>query len=226
MYRELPAALPGAVRWTSVSDGAPARVLPDGCLDLLWSSRSGLLVAGPDRTAYLTDPTPGERWVGLRLPPGIGPAVFGVPADELRDRRVPLDALWGRAATDVAERLGERPTAVGLEAVVAARLAAAGGPDPLGVRVAALLAAGTGVTATAAEVGLGPRALHRRSLSLFGYGPKTLARILRMQRALALARTGTPLAEVAARSGYADQAHLTRDVRELAGASPTRLLAG
>ncbi|MEV0806854.1 helix-turn-helix transcriptional regulator [Micromonospora sp. NPDC050200] len=224
MYRERRATLRGAVLWASVSDGGAGRVLPDGCLDLLFSSRSGLLVAGPDRSAYLTASAPGERWLGLRLPPGTGPAVFGVPADELRDRRVPLDAFWGRAATEVAERLGDRPTGAALEAVVAARLAAAGGPDPLGGRVAALLAAGATVTATAAEVGLGPRALHRRSQALFGYGPKTLARILRMRRALALARTGVGLAEVAARSGYADQAHLTRDVRELAGVPPAALL--
>jgi AraC-like DNA-binding protein len=59
--------------------------------------------------------------------------------------------------------------------------------------------------------------LHRRSLTAFGYGPKTLARILRLQRALALARKGVPFAETAARAGYADQAHLARDVRELAG---------
>ncbi|WP_174531163.1 helix-turn-helix domain-containing protein, partial [Micromonospora maritima] len=65
----------------------------------------------------------------------------------------------------------------------------------------------------------------RRSLALFGYGPKTLARILRMRRALDLAHAGAPLAEVAARTGYADQAHLTRDVREFAGMPPTRLLA-
>ncbi|MEV5769093.1 helix-turn-helix domain-containing protein, partial [Micromonospora sp. NPDC052213] len=65
----------------------------------------------------------------------------------------------------------------------------------------------------------------RRSRHLFGYGPKTLARILRMGRALALARAGTPLAEVAARCGYADQAHLTRDVRDLAGVPPTVLLS-
>ena len=58
-----------------------------------------------------------------------------------------------------------------------------------------------------------------------GYGPKTLARILRMRRALDLARAGAPLAEVAVRSGYADQAHLTREVRDLAGVPPTRLLA-
>ncbi|MEU5941375.1 helix-turn-helix domain-containing protein [Micromonospora sp. NPDC047548] len=224
MYRERRAALRGAVLWASVSAGGAGRVLPDGCLDLLWSSRSGLVVAGPDRTAYRSASAPGERWLGLRLPPGTGPAVFGVPADELRDRRVPLDALWGRLAAEVAERLGDRPTGAALEAVVAARLAAAGGPDPLGARVAALLAAGATVAATAAEVGLGPRALHRRSQDLFGYGPKTLARILRMRRALALARTGLGLAEVAARSGYADQAHLTRDVRELAGVPPAALL--
>ncbi|MBY8874682.1 helix-turn-helix transcriptional regulator [Micromonospora sp. PLK6-60] len=226
MYRERPAGIAGAVLWAAVSDGAPTRVLPDGCLDLLWSSRSGLLVAGPDRTAYRSLAAPGERWLGLRLPPGVGPAVFGVPADELRDRRVPLAALWGRAADEAAERLAEHPTGAGLTAIAAGRLAAAGGPDPLGPRVAALLATGAPVATAAAEVGLGPRLLHRRSQALFGYGPKTLARILRMRRALALARTGVGLAEVAARTGYADQAHLTRDVRELAGAPPTALLAG
>ncbi|MEV6812027.1 helix-turn-helix domain-containing protein [Micromonospora sp. NPDC051296] len=212
--------------WTSTAPAGPAptRVLPDGCLDLLWSSRAGLLVAGPDRTAFVSVSTPGERWVGLRLPPGVGPAVLGVPAIELRDRRVPLADLWGaRQAATLADRAGTAAAAVLVE-VAARRLRAAGGPDPLGPRVAASLAAGATVTATAAEVGLDPRGLHRRSRHLFGYGPKTLARILRMRRALALARTGVPLAEVAARSGYADQAHLTRDVRALTGVPPTTLL--
>ncbi|GAB3075352.1 helix-turn-helix transcriptional regulator [Micromonospora schwarzwaldensis] len=241
MYRERAAVgIRSAVRWASVSPGAgPVRVLPDGCLDLLWSSRAGLLVAGPDRVAQVSWSAPGERWIGLRLPPGVGPAVFGVPAEELRDRRVPLADLWGRAAVDLAERVraATGPTgsrcaarwsdagATALEEVALDRLRAAGGPDPLGAHVAARLAAGATVAATAAEVGLGARALHRRSRALFGYGPKTLARILRMRRALDLARGGVPLAEVAARSGYADQAHLTRDVRELAGVPPTRLLA-
>ncbi|WP_348639692.1 DUF6597 domain-containing transcriptional factor, partial [Micromonospora sp. MH33] len=107
MYREgAVAEIPGAVRWASVSRGeAAVRVLPDGCLDLLWSSRAGLLIAGPDRTAHLSVSVPGERWVGLRLPPGTGPAVFGVPADELRDLRVPLDDLWGPAAAELADRV-------------------------------------------------------------------------------------------------------------------------
>ncbi|MEU4482665.1 helix-turn-helix domain-containing protein [Micromonospora sp. NPDC023966] len=231
MYREGPApGIPGAVRWASVSPGErPVRVLPDGCLDLLWSSRAGLLVAGPDRTAHLSVSVPGERWVGLRLPPGTGPAVLGVPADELRDQRVPLADLWGQAAAELAERIAAadapgRSIAAVLEEVALGRLRVAGGPDPLGARVAARLAAGATVAATAAEVGLGARALHRRSRLLFGYGPKTLARILRMRRALDLAGGGTPLAEVAALAGYADQAHLTREVKELAGVPPTRLL--
>ncbi|MEU8370518.1 helix-turn-helix transcriptional regulator [Micromonospora tulbaghiae] len=232
VYREWKVAgIRGGVLWGSVSGGGETRVLPDGCLDLLWSSRSGLLVAGPDRTAHLSRSAPGERWIGLRLPPGTGPAVFGVPAEELRDRRVPLADLWGRAAAEVTERVETALATPGDEAagvltrVARDRLRAAGGPDPVGARVAARLAAGATVAATAAEVGLGPRALHRRSRALFGYGPKTLARILRMRRALDLARAGAPLAEVAVRSGYADQAHLTREVRELAGVPPTRLLA-
>jgi AraC-like DNA-binding protein len=149
-----------------------------------------------------------------------------VPAHELRDRRVPLADLWGRPADELAERIGEAGPAVAavLEATAAARLRAAGGPDPVGARVAARLAVGASVATTAAEVGLGVRALHRRSQLLFGYGPKTLARILRMRRAIGLARAGTPLAEVAALAGYADQAHLTRDVTDLAGIPPTRLL--
>ncbi|MET7806888.1 helix-turn-helix domain-containing protein [Micromonospora chersina] len=231
MYREEAApGIPGAVRWASVSRGeGPVRVLPDGCLDLLWSSRAGLLVAGPDRHAHLSVSVPGERWVGLRLPPGTGPAVFGVPADELRDQRVPLDDLWGPAATELADRVAAAeargwPVAGVLEEVALRRLRTAGGPDPLAARVAARLAAGATIAATAAEVGLGARALHRRSQLLFGYGPKTLARILRMRRALTLAGAGTPLAEVAVLAGYADQAHLTREVKELAGLPPTRLL--
>jgi AraC-like DNA-binding protein len=87
------------------------------------------------------------------------------------------------------------------------------------------LDAGRPVAATADELGLGVRQLHRRSLDAFGYGPKTLARILRLRRALVLAGAGVPFAETAVRSGFADQAHLARDVKELAGVPLGRLLA-
>jgi transcriptional regulator GlxA family with amidase domain len=58
-----------------------------------------------------------------------------------------------------------------------------------------------------------------------GVTPKTAARILRYERATALLETGTrSVAEVAALSGYADQAHLDREFAALAGRSPTRLV--
>lgn len=68
--------------------------------------------------------------------------------------------------------------------------------------------------------------LRRRSLDAFGYGPRTLGRILRLRRALALAGAGMPYAEVAHTAGYADQAHLAREVRALAGTTLTAYAAG
>ncbi|MFC9592417.1 DUF6597 domain-containing transcriptional factor [Streptomyces sp. NPDC056944] len=220
MYAERPALLDGAVLWTRTAAAGPTEarpVLPDGCMDLIWAD-GRLLVAGPDTRAYV----PGEfaaRYAGVRFAPGDAPAFFGVPAHELRDRRVPLGTLWGEAP---ARRLGERITdapdpAAALEELVLRRAADVLAPDPLLRAVVARLAAGRTVADTAEEVGLGVRRLHRRSLDAFGYGPKTLARVLRLQRALALVRAGVPYAEAALRAGCADQAHLARETRALAG---------
>ncbi|MFF3482584.1 helix-turn-helix domain-containing protein [Streptomyces sp. NPDC002701] len=228
-YRERASRLTGAVVWTRTAvPGETAPVLPDGCMDLLWSE-GRLFVAGPDTRAYVSDghggsgPGPGGgpvRYAGVRFFPGTAPSYLGVPAQELRDRRVDLADLWGGAA---ARRLTERvdaadDPAAALEAVAVRRAADAEPPDPRLGAVVAALGAGRAVTATADEVGWSARQLHRRALDAFGYGPKTLARILRLQRALSLARDGVPAAEVAAVTGYADQAHLAREVRELAGA--------
>jgi AraC-like DNA-binding protein len=89
--------------------------------------------------------------------------------------------------------------------------------DPLLAEVVRRTARDEAIGAIAHAVGLSPRQLHRRSLDAFGYGPKLLARVLRLQRALVRAREGAGLATVAAEHGYADQAHLARDVRDLAG---------
>ncbi|MGW3075025.1 helix-turn-helix domain-containing protein [Kitasatospora sp. NPDC001132] len=205
---------------------APALpVLPDGCMDLLWTE-GRLLVAGPDSHAFHPDPALRGPWAGVRFHPGAAPALLGVPAHELLDRRVELADLWPSSAVRrLTERIDAAPDPAAALEALALRLAAEARPeDPLVRAVAASLAAGRSVAATAETVGLGARQLHRRSLAAFGYGPKTLARILRMQRALALARGGVPLADTAARTGYADQAHLARDVRQLAGLPVTALL--
>jgi AraC-like DNA-binding protein len=89
-------------------------------------------------------------------------------------------------------------------------------------RVVERLDAGRSVHEIAADLALSERQLHRRCLAAFGYGAKTLGRIRRMQRALAMPAS-VPAALVAATTGYADQAHLTREVRALAGVPFGRL---
>jgi AraC-like DNA-binding protein len=191
-----------------------------------------LVVAGPDTRQHLAACTPGATYWGLRFGPGLGPAVLGVPAHELRDRRVPLEALWpGAEVRRLTERIAAASDAASgvaaiLESVAAARMHRAGSPDPVIRAVVAGLRSGADVAAIAERVGLSARQLHRRSLASFGYGPKTLARVLRMDGAVALARTGTPFATVAATAGYADQAHLSREVKALAGVPLRVLLMG
>lgn len=186
-------------------------------MDLLWHD-GRLLVAGPDTRAHVTGGEP-STWTGVRFYPGTAPGFLGVPAHEIRDLRVDLADLW--PAADVRRLRGRVEAAAdpvtALEDVALERAAGAEPPDPVLRQVVTALDAGRPVAATADELGLGARKLHRRSLTAFGYGPKTLARILRLQRALALARGGTAFADTAARAGYADQAHLARDVKELAG---------
>ncbi|WP_307124260.1 helix-turn-helix domain-containing protein [Streptomyces sp. B1I3] len=218
-YEERASAFGGATVWTWSGPRDPARqVLPDGCMDLL---RVGdrLLVAGPDTHAFTPSGTDGRPCAGIRFAPGTAPALLGVPAHELRDRRIALDALWpGAEVRRLTERIaGAADPVAALEALALRRAAECEPPDPLTVAVAALLRRGSSVAATARAVGLGARQLHRRSLTAFGYGPKTLARILRLQRALALVRAGTPYAEAACAAGCADQAHLAREMRDLAG---------
>jgi AraC-like DNA-binding protein len=209
-----------------VAGDGPTRVLPDGCLDLLWTG-SAVLIAGPDTRAELHHAAPGSLMVGLRFAPGFGPQAIGVPAVQLTDQHVPLDAAWSPAtARQLADQLHASgdPGSV-LEEYTQQR---ARGDDEQNRRLHHIVQQarlGTRTSSIAEAVGLTERQLHRRCLSAFGYGSKTLTRIFRMTRAIELAGAGTAFADTAQRSGYADQAHLARDVLDLAGVSLGQLLA-
>jgi AraC-like DNA-binding protein len=214
----------GAVLWQRQIGGAPVGtpIMPDGCLDLLWDGKR-LFVAGPDRATRWYRSPPDTTYVALRFSGGLGPTLLGVPADELRDRTANLDELWpGRQVRVLTEQVEADPAAA-LESWVVTR-AACCVADPLGPRVLAMAEAGTPIAVMAERLCISPRQLHRRCLPAFGYGPRHLSRIMRFQRALEEVRCGVPLAQVAAAGGYADQAHLSREVRALAGTTPRGLL--
>jgi AraC-like DNA-binding protein len=208
------------VLWRVVADGPEQHVSPDGVMDLM-VVRDRLVVAGPDTRAMVARTRSGEVTWGLQLAPGVAHALLGVPAHELTNQRVELSELATLPRN--AGRSSEDSAPDRLEKVFAALWSRAD-PERSVLRTAASLdraaREGLGVRETAEFHNLSERSLRRLSNRLFGYGPKTLTRIHRLQRALHLAQAGLPLSDAAAAAGYADQAHLTRESRRLTGRTP------
>lgn len=202
--------------------GQPVDVLPDGCMDLIWTGAE-LLVAGPDTAPHPYHPPPGRDAAGLRFAPGRLAGLLGVPAAALRDLRVPLAELQPGLAGPALARLEQGAPPARVLVGLAERLPGTAPPEV--ATVVGLARRGRSAEATARALGCTTRALHRRCLDWFGYGPSVLRRVLRFRTALALLRAGHAPAEVAYRAGYADQPHLSRELRALSGRPPGRVAA-
>ncbi|HEX4363855.1 MAG TPA: DUF6597 domain-containing transcriptional factor [Solirubrobacteraceae bacterium] len=209
------------------SDGGetPVRVIPDGCIDIVWTEGVGAQVVGPNTTAFLVALPCGVHVVGVRMRPGSAAALLGIDARELRDGDMPLAALWREAGPQLEQRLEAGTDRVRILLAALGRAAQHGAaPDALvTAAVQRLQDPGSRVSALASELAISPRQLRRRFDAAVGYGPKQLARVLRLERALASARAGEELAWAAASAGYADQAHFSHECRALAGVTPSAL---
>jgi len=210
---------------------SPGLVLPDACIDVIWDG-ADLYVAGPDTGPVPLPHQPGAVFAGVRFRPGRAPAFLGAPASEMLDLRIPLADLWGaaeagRLADELAGAPDPRAAAALLDEAVAVKAGAATAPDPVVDGLVALLCrepdAQGAVRAASDALSVGERRLLRRCRAAVGYGPKTLDRVLRFQRAIILAPRSDSLGLLAALAGYADQAHLTRECRRLAGITPSDL---
>jgi AraC-like DNA-binding protein len=169
----------------------------------------------------------GAVFVGARFAPGAGGPALGRPLEALRDARVAVADLAPRLAARLPGSL-EPDAALRELTLVAAELVAAGPPDPAVRAAAGRLGAepATRVDALAGDLGLSERQLRRRCRAAAGYGPKTLGRVLRFRRYLALSDAEGPdtdLAGLAWQAGYADQPHLTRECTRLTGLTPAAL---
>jgi AraC-like DNA-binding protein len=163
-------------------------------------------------------------WRGAR-------ALLGVPAGELAGDSVDLAALLGTRAEGLLDRLAAAPTWPQRFALLDDELTALAACGPgegavspeVGFAWDRLDATGglLPVEALAREVGWSRRHLAARLRAETGLAPKAAARVIRFQRACDRLRRGEPLAAVAADCGYADQQHLARDFRDLAGQTAT-----
>ena len=232
-YREL--APPARFRdelhclWVSVTaadEGTLTPVLPDACADLIWQSDVGAYVAGPDTGPNPARLPPRTVMVAVRFRPGAGGAALGLPLSELLDQRVdaadlpvvPAGRLPGSLAPAEALR---RLTGI------AAELVTERPPDRLVLEAARRLGRpGERADLLAERLGISERQLRRRCQAAVGYGPRMMSRVLRFRRFLSrIDAAGAPvdLAGLAAETGYADQAHMTRESARLAGLPPAAL---
>jgi len=226
--------------WQLESDGpvldAPGRwALPDGGSEWVFVladpllrdahvQRAGAHAAGTALAAYRSRPAGRVLTFGVVFRPGGAAAVSHLSADELAGRVVPLEFLWGAAASELAERLagavgfGARVELVQEELLARLRPMDAEVTEAIRRLAADPRVAVGRLTGDAAAA----RRLQRKFLAQVGVAPKRLARMFRLQLATRLHASGWTggWAELASAAGYSDQAHLVRECRALAGTSP------
>jgi AraC-like DNA-binding protein len=242
------------VIWFCESD-APAhsreRVLPDGSMQLVINLREdrtrvydrtrpdrcrtlpGFVVSGARSECAEIDTAEQACLIGVHFKPGGAVPFLGLPASELRNAHVSMDALWGSASIDLRDRLVEAETPEARIRILEQALLARAGGFPRahpavdhalreflrmpGMRTMAVVAQGSGLSP-------------RRFIQLFdervGLTPKLFCRVRRFQEALGrVARGGrVEWADLAADCGYYDQAHFIHDFTAFSGMSPSAYL--
>lgn len=209
-----------------ISNADPTR--PPGAFTAMVSG----LYAGPAEVATGAAQTGLQldlTWRGAR-------ALLGLPASELAGDTVDLGAVLGRRVEPLLDRLASLPTWEARFARLDAELAAlaargsgsAGVAPEVGYAWDRLTETGGAlrVTDLAEEVGWSRRYLGGLFRAETGLTPKAAARVIRFERACRVLRDRRrSLADVAHGTGYVDQAHLSREFRDLAGQTATAWLA-
>jgi AraC-like DNA-binding protein len=237
MYREIrpPSHLTGFVEcfWVSEPDrDGSRRVLPDGCLDILFISRGRELVdarvVGAMTRFCDVSLRAGESMLGIRFHPGMAGVCLNGDIPALNDRTAPLEDVLGSATKSLME-VFRRPAEIeDRVARLGERLVCSPRVSEVQQAIGALVheRGRISVVDLAEVAGLGDRQLRRACCKHSGLAPKQLARILRFRHAVTRLQQGLADdgAGLALYCGYYDQAHMIRDFRELAGTSPTALV--
>lgn len=225
----------GYAGFTADTGGCPAqrRLLPMNVTTVIIDIEGVPgLVTGPRNTPLVCEQTVWRHGVALGLTPAGVSALLGLPACELVNQTLPLDAILGRRAEDLAGRLGQVsgwPARFALlDMWLATRLRPERVPDGPALRAWWRLqhpTSATSIGGVAAELGLSPRGLQLGFQRHIGLPPRSVARIARFQQAVyGLSRPGAGPA-MATAYGYADQPHFSREVRAMSGLTATELFA-
>ena len=226
-FRELPCSFVPIIvdldaGWTVAHRAAPAPL------------RLGSFVAGVTDAPVIVGHAGSAHCLQIDLTPLGARRLLGVPMSELANLSVPIDAVLGRFGTDLAQRIGDTPDwgdrFAFVDRAIRARLSDTPAIDA-GVAWSLGRIAATGgnvaIGELVEELGWSHRRLIARYRDSVGLPPKMVARIVRFER-LTAKLAGHPAADwtgTALECGYFDQAHLAREVRDLADLTPTALRA-
>jgi AraC-like DNA-binding protein len=209
-------------------------VLPDGCISLVYRAGRNqipglLILSGPRVRELRVEMRAGDQFWGLKFWPDAGGVVLGLDPIALREHAGILAMKAPELARSLAPSLDqcrdiEQALAV-FHDFVSARKSHCPPIDQLVREAINTIQRSDGdlsISAVADSVGLSLRQLQRRFRARVGLTPKEFARIRRMRVALCNVLEDRPKdwATVAAESGYADQAHFSRDAAALTGLSP------
>lgn len=211
-------------------------VVPDGCVTLLYKANSQphyafLIFTGPRTRALRVDIRAGDHYCGIRFWPDSGGLILGVSALELFGRSEPFANLAPNLAGPLEEQLRncrQAPDAIPILCrFVAQRCVECPLVDPIVRRCLQTIQASDGncsIQEIADQLEISPRQLQRRFRTRVGITPKEYCRIRRIRQALSNVVKPNPKgwSIVAAESGFADQAHLTRETVDLTDLSPSR----
>ncbi|GAA3946459.1 hypothetical protein GCM10023085_30780 [Actinomadura viridis] len=215
--------LGGPARLWDSDPSVPPAVIIDGWFMGVWTRR--FLVEYPAQV----------RLVGVHFKPwGLSPFV-GMPATELRDRWVPVDAVWQRALDRIRDQVGDTATTTEALRVV---------EDELRSRLARAASRGLGlvrhtgerletshgavpVGALADAAGVSGNHLATLFKSHVGVTPKRVARIYRFAHLILSVDALGPVdwSDLAQTAGYFDRAHFSREFKDFTGHTPTEYLA-
>jgi methylphosphotriester-DNA--protein-cysteine methyltransferase len=172
--------------------------------------------------------------IALRLHPLAAAPLLGVCPAHLTDGTFSIDDLWGAFGRQLEDAVAAAPTAEERRALIGAALharhqAASRRESPGHARVGGalrLLHARGGqlqLRALAHELQISPRQLEREFRTHVGLAPKRYARIVRLHGALRELAATHSKTDAALAAGLHDQAHLSREARDLTGATLTEL---
>ncbi len=208
------------------------RVVPDGCIDIIFRRRSPTeafvaFIVGAMTRPIFEDLAPRAEYLGIRFAPGGFGHFFRAPAGELTDRIVPLECLVApsRLIEAVANASDGRTRLQTIEEGLGRWLHSAE-PEPILATTLGTIRASGGMVSVARlarRAGWSPRHLQRVFRERVGVSPKLFCRIIRFKAALHALRhrPRQDLLQVALEAGYYDQAHFIHDFDCFYGASPS-----